>query len=836
MRFGVPKLMLVVLTALTPAVAFAADAGKPDYQRIRREHWAYQPVRAVTVPDVHDKSWPRNDVDRFILARLNAAGLKPASNADRIALVRRVYFDLIGLPPTPQQIDAYSNDSSPGAFERLVDQLLASPHFGERWGRHWLDVVRFGESLTLRGFVLPDAWRFRDYVIESFNADRPFNTLMLEHVAGDLMPADSVAQRQRQVVATTFLAMGNTNLEEQDKKMLRMDVVDEQLDTIGKAFLGQTIGCARCHDHKFDPISAEDYYAMAGILRNAKAMDHANVSKWVSVPLPEEPAVEEKLKRHEETVAALQKKLDEARKALAKDVPKEGDKPKGKGKRNVVAAGDLPGVVIDDERAKRVGEWKHSTAIPNYVGAGYLHDLGSDQGQKSLTFQPELPKSARYEVRLSYVPGKNRATNAPVLIVSEDGEQTVAVNQRTPPLIGGKFVSLGTFRFDKDSQQYVMISNEGADGHVVADAVQFLPVDDNAVNVAKAGATPEELEIKRLEAELKKLTADGPKRRMVLSVVEEQEISDAQIHGRGSPHMLGPTVQRGFLSCVPVASPPKVPANQSGRLQLGEWLAAPDNPLPARVMANRAWHWLMGQGIVRTVDNFGTTGDSPSHPELLDYLAARFVADGWSVKKLVREIVLSRAYQLSTSNDAASLARDPENRLRWRGDRRRLDAECIRDAMLSVSGKLDLTAGGQTYPADRRSDYGYDHKGTRRSVYEPVFRNRLPESLELFDFADPSTVVGSRTVSTVAPQALYLMNHPFPREQADAAAERLLAEPLAGDAERLTQACRLTLGRAPTEGERAVLSGFLAENTDRRAAWAQVFHALFASTDFRYTD
>jgi hypothetical protein len=823
--------MLALGVAVVAAGAAGARAGGPDYERVRREHWAYQPVRHVHAPPAADPSdsWPRIDIDRFISARLHAAGLKPVADADRATLARRLYFDLTGLPPTPQQLDQFTNDARPDAYERLVDSLLASPRFGERWGRHWLDVVRFGESLTLRGFVLPDTWRFRDYVIEAFNADRPFNAFLQEHIAGDLMPADSVAERRRQMIGTTFLAMGNTNLEEQDKQQLRMDVVDEQLDTIGKAFLAQTIGCARCHDHKFDPIPTSDYYAMAGILRNAKAMEHANVSKWISVPLPEEPAVEAELKKRAEAVAALQAKLNKLGKSA---------------KTSVVAIKDVPGIVVDDAAAKKVGDWTHSTSIKTYVGDGYLHDDNTKKGERTLTFQPQIPKTGRYEVRLSYQTGKNRAANVPVYILSEDGERTIPVDEKKPPAIDGRFVSLGTFTFLKDGQGYVLVSNEGTNGVVVVDAVQFLPADDppSAAGVAsgKSGGGNEKLDkqIKKLTAELKRLKESGPTRETIVSVVDEKDMGDAQVNVRGNVHTLGATVPRGFLSCVPVKSPPTIGPNESGRLQLAHWIAAPDNPLPSRVMANRVWHWLMGEGIVRTVDNFGTTGEPPSHPELLDYLATRFVQENWSVKWLVREIVLSHTYQLSSAADANDLAADPENRLRWRMDRRRLDAECIRDAMLTISGNLDLTMGGATYKAGMQADYTFVQGSNRRSVYLPVFRNTLPELFQVFDFADPSLVVGRRNVSTIAPQALFLMNHPFPREQAEATAKRLLADDsLRDDDRRLEFVARAVLGRGPTADERTTLVGFLQSRGDNRdAAWAEVVHALFASTDFRYVN
>jgi hypothetical protein len=344
-----------------------------------------------------------------------------------------------------------------------------------------------------------------------------------------------------------------------------------------------------------------------------------------------------------------------------------------------------------------------------------------------------------------------------------------------------------------------------------------------------------------MEEELKKLIDSGPQRTTIVSVVEEQKPDDTFIHIRGVVQNLGPKVPRGFLSAVPIANPPAIPTSESGRRQLGEWLARRDNPLPARVMANRAWHWLTGDGLVRTVDNFGTTGEQPSHPQLLDDLASRFVEDGWSVKKLVRRIVLSRTYQISAATDSKAVAVDPENRLRWRANRRRLDAECIRDAMLSVSGQLDTTVGGPTFKPSVTADYGYKHADTRRSVYSPVFRNALPELFEAFDFADPSTPTGRRTVSTVAPQALFLMNHPFVREQANAAAAKLLAEPGLDDAGRTVRAYRFTLGRAATKAEIKDIREFLssarpADARGQQEAWSQVFHALFGSIDFRYVE
>ncbi|HEX3149957.1 MAG TPA: DUF1553 domain-containing protein [Gemmataceae bacterium] len=785
-----------------------------------RKFWSFKPVQNPRPPAVKDSAWPAGDIDRFILAGLEAKGFRPAADADRATLARRIYFDLTGLPPTPEQIDAFVGDTNSKALEHLVDRLLASPEFGERWGRHWLDVARFGESLTLRGFILKEAWRYRDYVIDTFNSDRPFNQFIREQIAGDLLPATTIEDRRRQLIATAFLALGNTNLEEQDKVQLRMDVVDEQLDVIIKGFLAQTVTCARCHDHKFDPIPTADYYALAGILRNAKAMEHANVSNWIEMPLPGSPEEEAVYQKSDAAVAALQKQIAAAKAKAGPTVAK------------VIAVSEVPGIVVDDEHAKKVGEWQHSKYSGHFIGDGYIHDQNAGKGEKTLTFQPDLPMAGKFEVRLAYDAGANRADNVPVTVFSADGEKTIHVDMKKTPPIDGRFVSLGEYRVEKNGQGYVIIATDGTKGHVTADAVTFIPVDRPAAKREPDGVKSADM-VKALEAELKRLQDAAPHRPMTMTVVEEAKIEDAYIHVRGSVHNHGAVTPRGFLQVCPTAHTPKPSATQSGRKELAEWIVGADNPLTARVIVNRTWHWLFGSGIVRTTDNFGTTGELPSHPELLDHLASRFVADGWSMKQLVRSIVLSRTYRQAGSNATAEKA-DPENRLVGRYGRKRLEAECIRDAILTVSGKLSRERGGPTFPVSLVADYGFKANDNRRSVYLPVFRNALPEALEVFDFADPSMVTGRRNTSTVAPQALFLLNHPFPAEQAKAAAERLRAEKLPDGGARITRAYWQTLGRAPSTGERAATMKFLSTNDSD--PWPAVFHALFASADFRYVD
>ncbi|MBY0524562.1 MAG: DUF1553 domain-containing protein [Gemmataceae bacterium] len=795
-----------------------------------RKFWAYRPPQSPPLPAVKDAAWSSAPIDRFILASLEAKGLRPVQDADRATLVRRVYFDLIGLPPTPEQIDEVLKDSSPEWYEKLVDRLLAMPEFGERWGRHWLDVARYAESLTLRGFVLKEAWRYRDYVIDSFNRDVAFDRFIQEQIAGDLLPAATLADRRRQLIATAFLTLGNHNLEEQDKKQLVMDVVDEQVETIGRAFLAQTIGCARCHDHKFDPIPTKDYYAIAGILRNSRTLEHANVSRWLEMPLPGEPDQEAIFKKHEAAVASLQSRIKTLRDQLAK-------KTTTGGRTGVIAIKDLPGIVVDDTQAKKVGDWKVSQASGTYIGTGYVHDGDTGKGEKTLTFQPELPAAGKYEVRLAYPAGTNRSDKVTVHILSADGDKTFHINQQQKPPIEGVFVSLGQYNFEKNNQGYVLIDTEGTKGHVVADAVLFIPVEKLGESGVAKDAAPDATAdaLKKLEAELKKLQETGPKRPMAMTVVEEKEATDVRVHVRGSVHNLGDKAPRGFLQVATYGTAPNMPTTESGRRQLGAWLASKDNPLTARVMVNRTWHWLFGVGLVRTTDNFGTTGEAPSHPELLDHLAVRFMQDGWSVKKLVRQMVLSRTYRLATQGEAKTA--DPANRLLAHANRRRLDAECIRDAILVASGQMRSDKGGATFPLTLSADYGYKHTDLRRSVYLPVFRNALPEFFEVFDFADPSVSTGRRNVSTVAPQALFLMNHPFVLEQAKQVAQRLLADKELDDAGRINRAYRLTLGRMPTEAERRIALRYVAARSDNRpAAWAEFCQALFASTDFRFVN
>ena len=815
-----------------------------------RKFWCYRAPRPPAVPAVKDSAWPITGIDRVALAGLEAAAINPASDATPETLARRLYYNLSGLPPTPEQINAFVKAAASDrklAIEHLVDELLTSQRFGETWGRHWLDVARFAESSGGgRTLLFKDAWRFRDYVIESLNADVPFDRFIREQLAGDLLPAATTAEARRQLTATAFLVLGPTNYEEQEKQQLRFDVIDEQIETVGRAFLGQTIGCARCHDHKFDPIPQRDYYGLAGIFASTRTLLSYtdNVTRWIAAPLPAEGPREAELRAHEKKIAAMTKDVGTAKAELAqasKGLAQETTQPG-----MPIAAAALPGIVVDDTEAKVVGDWKKSKSIKTYIGEGYLHDANSGKGEKTVTFTPVFPKAGRYEVRLAYAHAPDRAQNVKVTVFHADGEENVFVDQSAVPPIDGRFVSLGKFRFEKDGAGYVLITNEGTNRVVTVDALQFLSEEDVAAVSAKedTGQAAEtkamRIRLKTLEADLKKAEKSGPSRETAMAVHDDSQTADTQIRVRGIEKQRGETAPRGFLR-VALTSQPAIPEGESGRLELANWIASAQNPLTARVFVNHVWNWLFGAGIVRTVDNFGTTGEKPSNPELLDYLATQFTKDGWSTKRLIREIVLSRVWQLSV---AAPNPADPENRLFAHANRRRLDAEQIRDTLLAVSGQLQLdylgpniAGAGDIDPnttAAQTIEYGYVFKDARRSVYTPAFRNKRLELFETFDFGDINSPMGQRNVSTVAPQALFFLNHPFVVEQARAAAERTLALP---ENERLVSAFRRTLGRPPSRVELEKCHAFLESKPSVSLEdWAEIHQALFGCLDFRYLE
>ena len=834
-----------------------------------RQFWAFRPIVDHQPPEVTDKSWPKSDIDSFVLQKLEAAGLKPAIDADPRTLIRRVYFDLIGLPPSPEEVAAFLNDESSDALKKVVDRLLESPQFGVHWGRHWLDVARYADSNGADfNATFHNAWKYRDYVIDSFNRDKPFDQFVREQIAGDLLPHESDEQLTEGIVATGFLMLGTKMLSERDKEKLTMDVVDEQLNTLGQSFMAVTLGCARCHDHKFDPIPTKDYYALAGILKSTRTLQGESqqyVSTWPRRELPAE----------KEQIAAVEK-FELTKKELQASIKDAKNQTTTLGKKIELLRKNTNSLLIDDSEAKLTGSWTKSTYSKPFIGVGYIHDAKSEKGEKWAEFTVKIPRTAKYDVQLAYSGTSGRADNVPISIKHAEADVEISLDQEKKGPIDDIFASLGHFRFDADKPAIITVSTRGTVGYVIIDAVRLVELDDGGKPVVNEIAEDdEELKAaeadlktateqqKQLEADLKKLDENAPQPLpAAIAVAEAKEIDDCEINIRGEHRNLGPKAPRGFLQVAYSGTAPKIAEQQSGRLELAEWLASPQHPLTARVFVNRIWHHLMGQGIVASVDNFGRLGDQPTHPELLDRLAADFMRDGWSTKSMVRQIVLSRTYRLSSQHNEDSWNADPSNRLLWRAHRRRIPAESIRDSILAVSGQLDMTPEGSPVKglgtlvtqnvADEKQ---IEQKETlHRSVYLPIIRSQLPPMLIVFDFADPDLVVGRRPVTNVPAQALLLLNSPFVMEQAEIAADRVHSSVKKRNNENssdsrtiIERTYELVLSRLPTTSEVARAEEFLeaATRSDDAAtdkskdgpkvmsALGQLIHTLFASVEFR---
>lgn len=663
--------------------------GEPSGEPIA-EFWAYRPPRGVAIPEVRSTQWPKRLIDHFVLAKLEHEGLALSPDASPEVLIRRLHFDLIGLPPSPEVttrfVERFETVGADAAIAMEVEGLLASPLFGERWGRHWLDVARFGESSgTEANISFPYAWRYRDYVIDAFNRDLPFDRFLTEQVAGDLLAYDTPQERARLLIATGFLALGPKNLDAVDERQFRADVIDEQIDTVTRAVLGTSVACARCHDHKSDPFSMEDYYALAGIFASSKTYFGTAVS----------PA--------------------------------------------------------------------------NRIGGDPLR----------------LPDDAKQKVLHASVPIER---------VRKLQEQLAALRAEQAEMDEAK---LAMFAGQEPKKRFTL-----------TDALRVF---------WQSGG---------VEGELEKVSAQsGAALPLAMGVLEGDKVVDATLQIAGDIHQAGAVVARAFPKALRPTEPITIPPDSSGRLELARWLVSPDHPLVSRVIVNRVWRHVFGSGIVGTVDNFGATGQPPSHPELLDHLAITFVRDGWSIKRLVRELVLSRTYRQASTYHAESFRHDPDNRLLWRFPKRRLEAEAIRDAMLAVADELDVTRPegslvGRVIGDRPISLIGLDRRlpadldgSVHRSVYLPVIRDRLPDVLELFDFAEPSLVTGNRETTNVPIQALYLLNSPFVQGRSEAFAKRLRQLP-GDDAGRVVMAFRLCFGREPDGEELTSSLRFLAAAND----------------------
>lgn len=697
-----------------PRVAEAATAPRVIDLAAGREHWAFRPPLDAQVPTTTSEDWCRDPVDHFILARLEELSLQPAGDADRHTWLRRVFLDLTGLPPAPEDIKRFLADQTPQAYETVVDRLLTSRSFAERWARHWLDLTGYADQVGTSNEVFAEhAWRYRDYVIESFHADKPWDRFIVEQLAGDLLPLDSPTERAAAITATGFLLVGDVEIVNPDKLKLETDHIDFQLQRIGTAFMGMTLGCARCHDHKFDPIAVDDYYALAGTLRSTistRKIDHGIWSGLNVVELPETP---------EQTA----------------------------------------------DRTRRQAE--HQARID--------------------ALQAEQQRLEQEQTQLSSIP-------------AEPAAEREAANQR----------------LEQIRSRLKQLPTEITHARFFAPAIpRAFAVEDAAVPV-----------------------------NMPIAI-------------RGNPYAEGRRIPRGVLRVAAWDAGPVMPAAQSGRLELARWLADPRNPLTARVTVNRIWQRLFGEGLVRSVDYFGTRGERPSHPELLDHLAVRLIQSGWSQKSLIRALVLSRTYRQSShvapATETAARRADPENRLLWKIPTRRLDAESIRDSLLAVSGELQPCAGGPGLPLEYPENTGNlkpksvnppsfalrrfrPEQEFQRTIYLPVVRSaqRGPAELrDLFDFIQPNGIAGRRAETIAATQALYLLNNKLPRGRAAALAALITAE-APETPQRLESLWLRVFNRPISAEEQTDAESFLTAGGEPLEAWTELCHALLSSNEFLY--
>lgn len=673
-----------------------------------KDHWAYQPPMLLDSPDVDDETWPRGDVDRFVLNALSDNQLQPTADADSRTLLRRLHFDLVGLPPSLPAIARFlrmvDESGIETALSKEVDELLQSPQFGQRWGRHWLDVARYGESSGGESNIsFPYAWRYRDYVIDALNADIPYDRFLTEQIAGDLLPYEDDAERARLLTATGFLAVGTKNLGERDDVKFKADLVDEQIDSLTRAVLGSSVACARCHHHKFDPFSMEDYYGLAGIFASSKTFFGTFTS----------PA------------------------------NNRGGDP---------------------------------LVLPRIAGQQILHKSLSPKKFAELKSRQAKLAAVRTEIQES---------------------QKAAFSGRTP------------------KKRFTL-------REVLANIWQLGPV----------------------EGKLETLDDQGNALPLAMGVLDD-EVVDVPLLSRGEIGREGAIVPRAFPQAISVEHVPSLSDQQSGRLELAAWLTQEGHPLTGRVFVNRVWKHLFGQGIVATVDNFGTSGESPSHPDLLDALAVGFAEQGWSTKRLIRTLVLSRTYRQASTFNADAFQSDPDNRLLWRMPKRRLEAEAIRDAMLYVSGEIEFDRPSGSHVATIIGDrpislIGLDKRlpldldgSVHRSVYLPVIRDRLPDVLNLFDFAEPSFVTGNRESTNVPVQAMYLMNSSFVQQRAKQLALRLGRETSSKEefVQRIFQRC---FARRPDAVETVRSLAFLKDQNElTEVSFCQ---AMLCTAEFRNLD
>ena len=868
------SLGMLFLPVLAPAGLQADEPyGRRQFEADVRDHWSFQSLRRPPVPSVDDPAWTRNPIDAFVLSRLREAGLKPAPPAPRTTLLRRVYLDLIGLPPTPVELDAFLGDTSPAAFEKVVDDLLSRPQYGERWARHWLDVVRYAETNGYeRDGLKPQAWRYRDWVINAFNLDKPYDRFLIEQLAGDEVPRSN-AETQ---IATTMLRLGPWDDEPADPLADRFDQLDDIVAATSATFLGVTLRCARCHDHKFEPFSQKDYTRWQAIFAPLKRpqKDRADLDRDLG-PHEEVAAHQALVKQLDAESGEVEQQTRGLEFQVCQRAAADGRLPLARPTRTLAATSQSEGqpwrYTFDpqSDASWTAADFDDASWKSGLGGFGTQGTLGAVVRtvwntaaiwlRREFTYdeQPfgELRLLVEHdddvEIYLNGVPAASAAgfiteyhefpVAAAARAALRPGRNVLAVHCRQTT--GGQGIDVGVMAtLDRPASEPVaQLAKE-----LPADALKAMTTEPAKRNdsqkklLAKHAAA-----IKKLTRELatdaergrfddcdKQLAANKAKYPAPLTkgyvLYEEGPKGDAsRVFRRGDPRNPGDEVAPGFPAVLVDDSPaPPTPTEHSTgrRLQLARWLTTSDHPLTARVMVNRLWQHHFGDGIVPSENDFGTAGAAPSNQPLLDWLASELIAGGWQIKRMHRLMVLSQTYQMASTSNPDAEKVDPAGALMWRFTPRRMEAESLRDTILAIGGQLNLAAGGPgVYPkisrevleTQSRPGDGWHtsepSQAARRSVYVFLKRTLLVPELEVLDFPSTEETCEQRVVSTVAPQALTFLNGEFIHEQAQAFAQRVAKEAGADNAARIERAYRLAFSRSPTENERAAVIEFLAK-------------------------
>ncbi len=797
----------------------------------QRAFWSFQPIRAPALPQVKNEAWLATAIDRFVLARIEAAGLKASPEADRRTLIRRVTFDLTGLPPTPDEVDAFVADDRPDAWEQLVDRLLNSPHHGERWARYWLDVARYAEDQahTFQARKYPNGYLFRDWVVQAINDDLPYDQFVMQQIAGDLLegPADKKHDRE---TAVGYFALGPVYYADAGCAFkASLDELDDRIDTLARGFLGLTLACARCHDHKFDPISQQDYYALAGVFRSTTYREAPLVPADVVAKYEQgqtdikEQERQVKKYQEQEAVRLSEQTARRASRCLTA-VWRLAHPPAESGSTKVsqIARDEqIPEVVIERWQKFLVSENREQ--LPQLAAWFRLVDQAADLAvpadgkgvpsavvEAALMFQEEV--LAAFEAR-----SELERRHAAAVAAAPDAEKTKIAK---PTL-------------DKPHADLLaaLVGGKGLCGIPVEKVEGLL----DGIHL---------VELTALKARHETLKKTAPAKYAFAHSLADGQSANMKLHIRGNPNRTGDEVPRRFLTILAPESPQTF-AQGSGRVELARAITSPNNPLTARVIVNRLWQQHFGRGIVGTPSNFGAQGERPSHPELLDYLAGRLLAQGWSLRRVHREILLSATYRQASADMPANSEIDPDNKLLWRMNRRRLDVEAWRDALMMAAGNLDRSIGGPSGSLPS-SDF------RRRTLYGQVSRHNLDGMLRLFDFPDPNITSERRTVTTVPLQQLFVLNSDFMVREAKTLAARV-AGASNDDTARIYEAYRVLFGRPPTAEETQLGIEFLAiaepgepaqtgQKPDQPlpksalSRWEQYAQVLLGANEFTFVD